>query len=359
MYVNCDVSLIILIHITNIKMLSQPSPRLYIGDSWFGSVRAAEAVALAGEHAIFIVKTAFSRSPKKWLDKEMKDYPGGTWIVLKGTTKKDVYLVSLGYKYNSRTVLTFVMTEGAGSTESGTPYQTRFPDVYGNLYLRDVPRPAVLNRFFEHCGKVDASNQTRQGFLALEDCWVTTNPYFRLWTTIVGQTVTDLHQLHKRFNRYHNRYSVRRFADRLAYGLIAKAQEIENEDAQAHIAEIEEEEKKLEYEFAQSDLPEIIQPRGIHSESQSRPGVYDKFHTRAYLPSSSNERIDARPPQLQQRGRQVRCVWCSRVNGLTKYTKLVCVECGTGFCNNETTGRKCWVLHVRNNGAPCRGKSRK
>ena len=65
---NKQFDIFILMHITNVKLLSQPSPRLYIGDSWFGSVKADKVVALADEHAIFIAKTAFSRSPKKWLD---------------------------------------------------------------------------------------------------------------------------------------------------------------------------------------------------------------------------------------------------------------------------------------------------
>jgi len=52
--------------------------RCYFGDSWFGSVKAATAVAQAGHHACFIINTSYSRSPKAWLEEKMKDYPGGT-----------------------------------------------------------------------------------------------------------------------------------------------------------------------------------------------------------------------------------------------------------------------------------------
>ena len=72
-----------------------------IGDCWFGSARVTRFVTLAGEHAVFIVKTEFSRSLKELLDKEMNDCSNATCVVLEGETKKEVILVSLGYKYNS------------------------------------------------------------------------------------------------------------------------------------------------------------------------------------------------------------------------------------------------------------------
>ena len=68
-----------------------------MGDSWFGSVKATEAVALAGHHGIFIIKMNHGRSPKKWLEEKMKDFPGGTWIVLEGQTKKHADLICIGY----------------------------------------------------------------------------------------------------------------------------------------------------------------------------------------------------------------------------------------------------------------------
>ena len=47
--------------------------KLFIGDSWFGSVKSAEVVAEVGNHGIFVIKTAFSHLPKKWLDDKMKE----------------------------------------------------------------------------------------------------------------------------------------------------------------------------------------------------------------------------------------------------------------------------------------------
>ena len=61
----------------------------------------------------------------------MKDYPGGSYLVLKSTPRVpgESPLLAIGYKYNSRKVLLFIATEGSGSTEPGDPYLSRFPDI--------------------------------------------------------------------------------------------------------------------------------------------------------------------------------------------------------------------------------------
>ena len=41
-----------------------------------------------------------------------------------------ITLLAVGYKYNSREVLGFITTEGAGSTEPGDPYLSRLPDIF-------------------------------------------------------------------------------------------------------------------------------------------------------------------------------------------------------------------------------------
>ena len=76
-------------------------PKLFLGDSWFGSVKSVATVCRTGNHACMMVKTGYSRSPKKFLEETMKDFPGGTRITKKGKPKKEeVELVCIGYKYN-------------------------------------------------------------------------------------------------------------------------------------------------------------------------------------------------------------------------------------------------------------------
>ena len=140
-------------------------------------MKSAVEVALAGHHCVMMVKTAHSRYPRKFLNDNMMDFPGGTWVTMRGKCKRSgVELVAIGYKYNSKKVLTFITTVGAGSTEKGeNPYKMKYNDEFGNVCYRDIPRPAVLSRYFLHSNAVDVHNQMRQGNLALEECWVTTD----------------------------------------------------------------------------------------------------------------------------------------------------------------------------------------
>lgn len=57
---------------------------LYLGDSWLGSVKVAAKIAKSDQHCCFNVKTSAKHSPKKWLNERIKNYPGETWITLKG-----------------------------------------------------------------------------------------------------------------------------------------------------------------------------------------------------------------------------------------------------------------------------------
>ena len=113
--------------------------RCYYCNSWFGSVKAISNIAKTSYHAVMMIKSSHSRTPKKWFKSTMLDMPGGTWIVLEGRDGiEDVPLVYIGYKYNKKKTLIFLTTKGAGSTEKGEPYKARFPDKYGNLCVRHV-----------------------------------------------------------------------------------------------------------------------------------------------------------------------------------------------------------------------------
>ena len=98
----------------------------------------------------------------------MDGMPGGTWIILEETTKKGVDLICIGYKYNKKKIIHFILTTGAGSTESGKPYKATFNDSYVNVHVRYVGRPKVINLFFNHSNVVDNLNQVLQGYLSLE-----------------------------------------------------------------------------------------------------------------------------------------------------------------------------------------------
>lgn len=92
---------------------------------------------------------------------------------------------------NIATVLTFISTWNAGSTEAGEPYIARFPDEHGNMLEREVDRPELISDYFQDSDVVDSHNKSRQYDLALEKRWSTTDCWFRLITTFAGITATD------------------------------------------------------------------------------------------------------------------------------------------------------------------------
>ena len=227
---------------------------LWLGDSWFGSVKTVANIGMMGHHAVMVIKTAHSRSPKKFFEETMADFPGGTWMVMEGRAEKEgVDLISVGYKYNKRKVLTFVMTKGAGKTltclvdcwikiltflflilllgktSPGKPYEAKFPDKFGNVCVHQVARPAVLSTYFQYSNSIDLHNQSWQYDLALEKKWVTQDPYFRLYTTSIGMLVTDMWKIYRESSQDTlTSSSIVHFSDALAYEMIQQVQKDED-----------------------------------------------------------------------------------------------------------------------------------
>ena len=293
--------------------------RCFYGDSWFGSVKAISNIAKAGHHAVMMIKTSHSRTPKKWLERTMSDMPGGTWIVMEGQDEKEnVPLICIGYKYNKKKTLVFLTTRGAGSTTKGEPYEARFPDKYGNLCVRHIARPQVISLYFKYSNVVDIHNQSRQADLSLEKKWVTEDCYFRIYTTILGIIVTDTWKLFK--DKHHKGFckvSISEFSDILAKELLDQAKE-----ATLPVTNI----SGTETTDTESQVSQLTT-----QASTIKGGI----HTRDFLKG----------------GKQVRCIWCSRVNLVEKKTTLKCLECGKGFCRNH-----CWSHHVAHGGVPAAPK---
>ena len=57
-------------------------------------------------------------------------------------------LIDIGYKYNARKVLSFIVTDNAGSTKNGIPYLSKYPDQFTNVSIRPVSRSLVMSIFF-------------------------------------------------------------------------------------------------------------------------------------------------------------------------------------------------------------------
>ena len=206
-----------------------------MGDAWFGSVKAAVEASKRNMEAVYQIKSNHGLYPKQFVEEALKEAPGGTHIVLEGTHPDGPELVAIGYRYNSKVTLCFVMTKNAGLTRKGKPYEMKFTDSHGNVHVRLVDRPSVISNFFEVSNCVDKHNQARQHELALEKKWDTRDPYFRLVTTLIGINVVDTwklslhHLLFSRLQLKHNAelsVTINAFAGILTKQLLRKADNV-------------------------------------------------------------------------------------------------------------------------------------
>ena len=165
------------------------------GDSWFGSVKSCNELSLRGKVGVFVVKTSTSLYPKKFIEATLADCPGGCHIVLEGTHPSGQQLIAMGYRYSTKCTLCFIFNPGTGSTRPGAPYEMKYATDNGNVGVRWVDRPDVISKYFAGSNAVDKHNHVRQFELGLEKCWITHNPYFRLFTTLLGINVVDCWKL--------------------------------------------------------------------------------------------------------------------------------------------------------------------
>ena len=98
------------------------------------------------------------------LEKLMKYWPGGSYIVMKNTPRVPGGrpFLDIGYKYNYRKVPEFIATEGDGSTEPGDPYLSRFPGIYSNVSVLPIVGPHFLGRYFNACNAIENHNRMQK-----------------------------------------------------------------------------------------------------------------------------------------------------------------------------------------------------
>ena len=105
-------------------------------------------------------------------------------------------LIDIGYKYNMRKILYFIVKDNAWSTQAGLPYLTKYPDQFNNVSLRPVALPLVMSKFFSTVNEVKSQNKSRQYDLALEKFLVTHCIWMRSFTTVdTGMTITNCWKL--------------------------------------------------------------------------------------------------------------------------------------------------------------------
>ena len=76
----------------------------------------------------------------------------------------DRLLIDVGYNYNARKVLSFIITDNTGSTNTGINYLSKYPDQFTNIAILPVARPLVTSKKSAF-NEVDSHSKSRQSDL--------------------------------------------------------------------------------------------------------------------------------------------------------------------------------------------------
>jgi hypothetical protein len=323
-----------------VEQFSIPSSREgFIGDAWFGSVKAVAQASAMGFLSVLQVKNNKALYPKEYIEGVMKDMPGGVHIVLTATHPNGTPLVAVGYRYSKKTTLFFIFHRDAGSTRPGAPYEMKYGDDYGNVCIRLIDRPDVISRFFKDSNIIDMHNQVRQDELGLEKSWVSTDGYFRNATTLIGINVVDcwkLAQYHKVVRQ--DEMSIVRFAGVLGKQLVEMAKTL---TVAARAGQ-------------DLDDPSITLSRSVvittSSQEQDNTSSLSSIEPRVQRividTTGTNHLMLQRPITKSQRSGKRYCKTrdCHKCRNLTAF---YCLTCGFSFCSpTKNINRDCFAEHV-------------
>ena len=128
----------------------------------------------------------------------MKYWPGVSYIVLRSNVMVpgERLIISIGYRYNSGKVLSFIAIAGAGITTLGIPYLSNYLDQFSNVSIQYDAGPNLMSNFFGLVNEVGPKNESRQSYLELEKFWVTQCGWLWLFTTFsMGMKITNCWKL--------------------------------------------------------------------------------------------------------------------------------------------------------------------
>ena len=103
-----------------------------------------------GDKSIGTVKKNTKGFCKETIEKLTKDWPGDSYLVLssKPLVPGDRLSIAIGYTYNARKVLYFIVTENAGSTQAGLTYLSNFSYQFTNVANLFVALPLDISKLF-------------------------------------------------------------------------------------------------------------------------------------------------------------------------------------------------------------------
>ena len=133
----------------------------FIFASWFSSKKLEEAAIEVGSELIGTVKINTKGFCKYTIEKLTKDGPGGSYLVLSRNpmVPGGRPVIDIGYKYNAREVLYFIVTDNAERTQAGLPYLSKYIEQFINVTIWPVASPLVMSKFYSAVNEVDSHNK--------------------------------------------------------------------------------------------------------------------------------------------------------------------------------------------------------
>jgi hypothetical protein len=200
------------------------------GDAWFGSVMSCvELMKEFGVFSTFIIKGHTLLFPIAALHSVLSarhgNKPAGHWVTMT-TEISGIKIHAIAYAWSQKGVSYFVST--CGSTEPSVhKYESKFEDEWGNTQTKPINRPNICHFLYQYLPLIDEHNKQRQSLLCLERRWLTKDVWFRLLTTLTGQSAVDMHRIHRYWEikevgkTYEEIDSLRiiEFSDQIAAGL--------------------------------------------------------------------------------------------------------------------------------------------
>ena len=299
-----------------------PGQRIVLGDSLYSSVPSAATLFHQGLLYTGIVKTAHKFFPKETLMKYPYTSRGDALFLT--AVYDGVKLMACGWKDITVKTLLTTLGECMAGAPSERRYATGWLDEHGHMKTVkvDVPRPALVERYFQSISAVDNHNKLRQGGLKLEKVFKTKRWWMRSFTTFLGMIEVDAFLAYRHLMRSvspveesHNDFT-RRLVDQLL--LVAGSHGLT---------------RILREHIVQAGP----HPHPSHPSSTARPTP----HILRTLYSLKRDKID------KPKSKQLQCRACKERNS-TCYCRT-CYERGLGFigvCSAEEWGEECVCLHT-------------
>ena len=135
---------------------------VFCADSWFTNYCKVDAMRLNGYYYMGQVKTGHQKIHQEFLEEEMMPFCPVSWIVLEHTSSSGMPLIYIGYKYNTKKALTFLMTKRCGNTTPDKGYETSYIREGEERVNKTFDLPDAISKYFQAAGLIDQNNHNCQ-----------------------------------------------------------------------------------------------------------------------------------------------------------------------------------------------------